>query len=126
MKKHEKYYVELKPSVLPISATGMSLDRSRFFALVSRTVSCYWRGEKPVSFLKRYRNERFAVWAEPRAAENPRGELDLKNCVAMMIFDRLNSLKKYHGKPGSGAGVEFNIKEGPITMMTLGLKAAGG
>ena len=88
MKKHEKYHVELKPSVLPISATGMSLDRSRFFALVSRTASCYWRGEKPVSILKRYRNERFAVWAEPRAAENPRGELDLKNCVAMMIFDR--------------------------------------
>ena len=91
------------------------------------------------------------------------GEFDLKNCVAMMIFDRLEiggsfaefhpidfergtvlvghdgphhlniaakkpvlrSLKKYHGKPGSGAGVEFNIKEGPITMMSLGLKADG-
>ena len=91
------------------------------------------------------------------------GEFDLKNCVAMMIFDRLDiggsfaefhpidferdtvlvghdgphhlniaskkpvlrSLKKYHGKPGSGAGVEFNIKEGPITMMSLGLKADG-
>ena len=91
------------------------------------------------------------------------GEFDLKNCVAMMIFDRLDiggsfaefhpidferdtvlvghdgphhlniaskkpvlrSLKKYHGKPGSGAGVEFNIKEGPITMMSLGLKVDG-
>ena len=91
------------------------------------------------------------------------GEFDLKNCVAMMIFDRLGiggsfaefhpidfergtvlvghdgphhlniaakkpvlrSLKKYHGKPGSGAGVEFNIKEGPITMMSIGLKADG-
>ncbi len=91
------------------------------------------------------------------------GEFDLKNCVAMMIFDRLDiggsfaefhpidfergtvlvghdgphhlniaakkpvlrSLKKFHGKPGSGAGVEFNIKEGPITMMSLGLKADG-
>ena len=91
------------------------------------------------------------------------GEFDLKNCIAMMIFDRLDiggsfaefhpidferstvlvghdgphhlniaakkpvlrSLKKYHGKPGSGAGVEFNIKEGPITMMSLGLKADG-
>ena len=91
------------------------------------------------------------------------GEFDLKNCVAMMIFDRLDiggsfaefhpidfergtvlvghdgphhlniaskkpvlrSLKKYHGKPGSGAGVEFNIKEGPITMMSLGLKQDG-
>ena len=91
------------------------------------------------------------------------GEFDLKNCVAMMIFDRLDiggsfaefhpidferdsvlvghdgphhlniasqkpvlrSLKKYHGKPGKGAGVEFNIKEGPITMMSLGLKRDG-
>ena len=91
------------------------------------------------------------------------GEFDLKNCVAMMIFDRLDiggsfaefhpidferdtvlvghdgphhlniaakkpvlrSLKKYHGKPGSGAGVEFNIKEGPITMMSIGIKADG-
>ena len=91
------------------------------------------------------------------------GEFDLKNCIAMMIFDRLDiggsfaefhpidfergtvlvghdgphhlniaakkpvlrSLKKYHGKPGSGAGVEFNIKEGPITMMSIGLKADG-
>ena len=91
------------------------------------------------------------------------GEFDLKNCIAMMIFDRLDiggsfaefhpidfgrdtvlvghdgphhlniaqskpvlrSLKMYHGKPGSGAGVEFNIKEGPITMMSLGLKRDG-
>jgi len=85
------------------------------------------------------------------------GEFDIKTCVAMMIFDRLDiggsfaefhpvdfeldsvlvghdgphhiniaagkpvirSLKKYHGKPGSGAGVEFQIKEGPITMMSI-------
>lgn len=91
------------------------------------------------------------------------GEFDLKNCVAMMIFDRLDiggsfaefhpidferdtvlvghdgphhlniaakkpvlrSLKKYHGKPGKGAGVEFSIKEGPITMMSLGLTREG-
>ena len=91
------------------------------------------------------------------------GEFDLKNCLAMMIFDRLDiggsfaefhpidfardsvlvghdgphhlniaqakpvlrSLKKYHGKPGKGAGVEFNIKEGPITMMSIGIKADG-
>ena len=91
------------------------------------------------------------------------GEFDLKNCIAMMIFDRLEiggsfaefhpidfergtvlvghdgphhlniaagrpvlrSLKKYHGKPGSGAGVEFAIKEGPITMMSIGIKADG-
>lgn len=91
------------------------------------------------------------------------GEFDIKNCVAMMIFDRLDiggsfaefhpidfergtvlvghdgphhlniaarkpvlrSLKKYHGKPGKGAGVEFSIKEGPITMLSIGLKADG-
>lgn len=29
----------------------------------------------------------------------------------------LRSLKKYHGKPGSGASVEFKIKQGPITML---------
>ena len=37
----------------------------------------------------------------------------------------LRSLKKYHGKPGSGASVEFRIKEGPITMLGLGVKADG-
>jgi L-arabinose isomerase len=31
----------------------------------------------------------------------------------------LRSLKKYHGKPGSGAGVEFKIREGPITMLSI-------
>jgi len=44
------------------------------------------------------------------------------------IADRkpvLRSLKKYHGKPGSGAGVEFNIKTGPITMLSIGVKADG-
>jgi len=91
------------------------------------------------------------------------GEFDIKTCVAMMIFDRLDiggsfaefhpvdferdsilvghdgphhiniagskpvirSLKKYHGKPGSGAGVEFQIKEGPITMLSIGQTAHG-
>lgn len=91
------------------------------------------------------------------------GEFDLKNCIAMLIMDRLDiggsfaefhpvdfkqdsvlvghdgphhiniaaskpvirSLKKYHGKPGSGAGVEFQIKEGPITMLSIGQKADG-
>jgi L-arabinose isomerase len=32
----------------------------------------------------------------------------------------LRSLKKYHGKPGFGAGVEFKIREGPITMLSIG------
>ncbi len=91
------------------------------------------------------------------------GESDLKTCVAMLVFDRLDiggsfaelhpidfnegfilvghdgphhiniaegtpvlrSLVKYHGKPGSGAGVEFSIKEGPITIMSIGQKADG-
>ncbi len=91
------------------------------------------------------------------------GEYDIKNCLAMMIMDRLDiggsfaefhpidfdrdtvlvghdgphhlniasrkpvlrSLKTYHGKPGKGAGVEFNIKEGPITMLSIGVKADG-
>ncbi len=37
----------------------------------------------------------------------------------------LRSLTKYHGKPGSGAGVEFKIKEGPITILSIGLTANG-
>lgn len=91
------------------------------------------------------------------------GEYDLKNCIAMLIFDRLDiggsfaefhpvdfvqdtvlvghdgphhiniaegkpvlrSLKKYHGKPGSGASVEFQLKEGPITMMSIGQTGDG-
>jgi L-arabinose isomerase len=32
----------------------------------------------------------------------------------------LRSLLQYHGKPGSGASVEFKIKEGPITMLGIG------
>ncbi len=31
----------------------------------------------------------------------------------------LRSLKKFHGKPGQGASVEFKIKEGPITMLGI-------
>ncbi|MGC9523418.1 MAG: L-fucose/L-arabinose isomerase family protein [Anaerolineae bacterium] len=31
----------------------------------------------------------------------------------------LRSLTTYHGKPGSGASVEFKIKEGPITMLGI-------
>ncbi len=44
------------------------------------------------------------------------------------IADRrpvIRSLKKYHGKPGSGAGVEFNIRTGPITMLSISVKADG-
>lgn len=37
----------------------------------------------------------------------------------------LRSLSKYHGKPGSGASVEFKIKEGPITMLSIGVTANG-
>ncbi len=37
----------------------------------------------------------------------------------------LRSLKKYHGKPGSGASVEFKLKEGPITMLGITQNASG-
>ncbi|MBI4622592.1 MAG: L-fucose/L-arabinose isomerase family protein [Verrucomicrobia bacterium] len=37
----------------------------------------------------------------------------------------LRSLIKYHGKPGHGASVEFKIKEGPITMLSVGVTAHG-
>lgn len=37
----------------------------------------------------------------------------------------LRSLKKYHGKPGHGASVEFKLKEGPITMLGLTLNENG-
>lgn len=37
----------------------------------------------------------------------------------------LRSLTKYHGKPGRGASVEFKIKEGPITMLSVGVTAQG-
>ncbi len=37
----------------------------------------------------------------------------------------LRSLMKYHGKPGSGASVEFKIKEGPITMLSIGVTYGG-
>ncbi len=39
---------------------------------------------------------------------------------------RLRSLKKYHGKPGSGASVEFQIKTGPITLLGIAQKEDGG
>jgi len=38
----------------------------------------------------------------------------------------IRSLKKYHGKPGAGASVEFKLKEGPITMLSIGQTATGG
>lgn len=44
------------------------------------------------------------------------------------IADRkpiLRSLSKYHGKPGAGASVEFNIRQGPITMLSISLNADG-
>jgi L-arabinose isomerase len=37
----------------------------------------------------------------------------------------LRSLLRYHGKPGNGASVEFKIKEGPITMLSIGVNANG-
>jgi L-arabinose isomerase len=37
----------------------------------------------------------------------------------------LRSLGLFHGKPGSGAGVEFKIQEGPLTMLSLTINAQG-
>ena len=37
----------------------------------------------------------------------------------------VRSLKKYHGKPGSGASVEFKLKEGPITIFGITQTASG-
>ena len=37
----------------------------------------------------------------------------------------LRSLTKYHGKPGRGASVEFKVKEGPITILSIGVTAQG-
>jgi L-arabinose isomerase len=37
----------------------------------------------------------------------------------------IRSLKKYHGKPGFGASVEFQIREGPITMLSIGVAKDG-
>ncbi len=37
----------------------------------------------------------------------------------------LRSLLQYHGKPGKGASVEFQIKEGPMTMLSIGQTGDG-
>jgi L-arabinose isomerase len=37
----------------------------------------------------------------------------------------LRSLGVFHGKPGSGAGVEFKIQEGPLTMLSVTVNAQG-
>jgi len=37
----------------------------------------------------------------------------------------LRSLGVYHGKPGAGAGVEFKIKEGPMTMLSVTVNGHG-
>ena len=38
---------------------------------------------------------------------------------------RLRKLKKYHGKSGSGIGVEFSLKAGPITMLSINVDRSG-
>jgi L-arabinose isomerase len=37
----------------------------------------------------------------------------------------LRSLTKFHGKPGSGASVEFKLREGPITMLCIAVTRNG-
>ena len=38
---------------------------------------------------------------------------------------RLRKLKKYHGKSGSGIGVEFSLRSGPITMLSISVNENG-
>ena len=38
---------------------------------------------------------------------------------------RLRKLKKYHGKSGSGIGVEFSLKAGPVTMLSINVDRNG-
>ncbi len=38
---------------------------------------------------------------------------------------RLRKLKKYHGKSGQGIGVEFSLKSGPITMLSISVDRDG-
>ena len=38
---------------------------------------------------------------------------------------RLRKLKKYHGKSGSGIGVEFSLRSGPVTMLSVSVGADG-
>ena len=38
---------------------------------------------------------------------------------------RLRKLKKYHGKSGCGIGVEFSLKAGPITMLSINVDRNG-
>lgn len=37
----------------------------------------------------------------------------------------LRKLRKYHGKPGSGIGVEFSLKAGPVTLLSMTVQANG-
>ncbi len=38
---------------------------------------------------------------------------------------RLRKLKKYHGKSGSGIGVEFSLRSGPVTILSVSVGADG-
>lgn len=38
---------------------------------------------------------------------------------------RLRKLKKYHGKSGSGIGVEFSLKSGPVTLLSISVDRFG-
>lgn len=38
---------------------------------------------------------------------------------------RLRKLKQYHGKSGSGIGVEFSLKSGPVTMLSINVDHCG-
>lgn len=154
---------KLTPQDLHLSAqVAVALDK--FVARHDLDALAYYYEGEPDSTLRQIVTNLIVGNSLLTAAGFPMcGESDLKTCIAMLIFDRLDiggsfaefhpidfregfvlvghdgphhiniaegrpvlrSLKKYHGKPGSGASVEFKIKEGPITMLSLTINGAG-
>lgn len=146
------------------TAAVVAVTLERYIALKHLDGLAYYYEAEPGSLLRRIVTNFIVGNSLLTAAGFPMcGEFDIKTCIAMLIFDRLEiggsfaefhpvdfardtvlvghdgphhlniangrpvirSLKKYHGKPGSGAGVEFNIRTGPITMLSVSLNAEG-
>ena len=146
------------------TAAVVAVTLERYISLKHLDWLAYYYEDEPGSQLRRIVTNFIVGNSLLTAAGFPMcGEFDIKTCIAMLIFDRLEiggsfaefhpvdfardtvlvghdgphhlniangrpvirSLKKYHGKPGSGAGVEFNIRTGPITMLSVSLNAEG-
>ncbi len=169
-----EFFATPAPGADPITAqlTAEDLDTAarsavaleRFIAAKNLDGLAYYYEAEPGSELRRLVTNFIVGNSLLTAAGFPMcGEYDIKNCLAMLIMDRLEiggsfaefhpidfsrntvlvghdgphhlniadrkpvlrSLSKYHGKPGAGAGVEFNIQTGPITILSIGVKADG-